>query len=78
MNLPGAPTADGSAAVQKHLQEPDDPGVMDIDAGVRVLMEGDAGAFEFPVDEGVAVEPVGGVEGKEAGHANLTAAFPPV
>src|SRR5215831_21405070 len=37
---------------------------------VVVLMQSDVGALEFPLDEAVAVEPVGGVEGKEAGHAN--------
>ena len=34
------------------------------------LWKADAGALQFPLDEGVAVEPVGGVKGKEAGHAD--------
>jgi hypothetical protein len=34
VNLLGTPTADGGAAVQEHLQEPDDPGVVDLDAGI--------------------------------------------
>jgi hypothetical protein len=37
---------------------------------VVVFVETDAGALEFPLDEGVAVEPVGGVEREEAGHAD--------
>lgn len=36
--------------------------------GVVVLVESDAGALQFPLDEGMAVEPVGGVEGEETGH----------
>jgi hypothetical protein len=35
-----------------------------------VFAESDAGALEFPLDEAVAIEPVGGAEGKETGHAH--------
>ena len=41
MNLLGAPTADGGATVQQHLQESDDSGVMDLDAGVPHRADGD-------------------------------------
>jgi len=34
VNLLGGPVADGSAAVQEHLQASDDPGVLDLDAGI--------------------------------------------
>ena len=34
------------------------------------LTESDAGALEFPLYEGMAVEPVGGMKGKETGHAD--------
>jgi hypothetical protein len=34
MDLVGGPTADRVAAVQKNLQQPDDPRVMDFDAGI--------------------------------------------
>src|SRR6266849_9147204 len=37
--------------------------------GVVVLAEADVGALQLLLDEGVAVEPVGGVEREEAGHA---------
>jgi hypothetical protein len=33
-------------------------------------MEADAGALEFPFHERVAIEPIGGVKGEEAGHAH--------
>ena len=38
--------------------------------GVVVLVKAHTGALEFPFDEGVAIEPVGSVEGKETGHAD--------
>jgi hypothetical protein len=38
--------------------------------GVVVLVEADSGFGQFPLDERVAVEPVGGMEGKEAGQAD--------
>jgi len=34
VNLFGGPAADGAAVVQENLQQPDDPGVVDFDAGV--------------------------------------------
>jgi hypothetical protein len=34
VNLFGRPAADGAAVVQEDLQQPDNPGVMDFDAGV--------------------------------------------
>src|ERR1017187_534382 len=37
---------------------------------VVVLTEGDAGALQFPLDERVAVDPLGGTKGKETGHAD--------
>ena len=33
MNLPGRPAADGGAAVEQHLQEPDHARIVDLDAG---------------------------------------------
>jgi hypothetical protein len=36
--------------------------------GVVVLVKADTGALEFAFDEGVAIEPVSSVEGKETGH----------
>ncbi len=38
--------------------------------GVVVLAEADLVSVQFLLDEGVAVEPVGGMEGKEGGHAH--------
>ena len=38
--------------------------------GVVVFVEADAGTPQFTFDEGVTVEPVAGVEGKEAGEAD--------
>src|SRR5262245_59459736 len=35
-----------------------------------MLVESDAGAQQFSLDEGVAIEPVGGVEREEAGHTD--------
>src|SRR5215831_13909369 len=37
---------------------------------IVVLMEADVGAYQFSLDEGVAVEPVGGMERKETGYAD--------
>src|SRR6516164_9526155 len=37
---------------------------------IVVLREADAGAHQLSLDEGVAVEPVGGVERKETGYAD--------
>jgi hypothetical protein len=34
MNLLGRPAPDGAAVMQENFQQPDDPGVMDFDAGV--------------------------------------------
>src|SRR3984885_13508977 len=34
VNLFGRPATDGTAVMQENLQEPDDPGVMDFDAGI--------------------------------------------
>jgi len=36
--------------------------------GVIVFVEADAVALQFPLDEGVAIEPVRGMERKETGH----------
>ena len=41
MDLFGGPAADGIAAVQEHLQEPDDPSVVDLDAGIADRTDGD-------------------------------------
>lgn len=41
VNLFGRPAADGAAVVQKNLQQPDDPGVMDFDAGITNRADGD-------------------------------------
>ena len=41
MDLFGGPTADGSAAVQEHLQQSDDPDVMDFDAGITDRADSD-------------------------------------
>ena len=41
VNLLGGPAADGSAAVQEHLQQADDPGVVDFDAGIADRTDGD-------------------------------------
>src|SRR5579864_447149 len=38
--------------------------------GVVLLAKTDSGALQFPLDEGVAVEPVGGMEREETGHAD--------
>ena len=42
----------------------------DGEEGIVILVESDSGALEFPLDEGVTVEPVGGVEGEETGHSD--------
>ena len=34
MDVPGGPASDGVAAMQQHLQKPDDPGVVDLDTGI--------------------------------------------
>ena len=34
MNLPSGPAADGVAAVEQHLQQTDDPRLVDFDAGI--------------------------------------------
>jgi hypothetical protein len=41
MNLLGGPAPNGVAAVEQHLQEPDDPGVVDLDAGIPHRTDGD-------------------------------------
>src|SRR5688572_11684296 len=38
--------------------------------GVVVFVKADAGALQFPLHEGVAVEPIGSMERKETGHAD--------
>jgi hypothetical protein len=43
--------------------------VVDGEERVVALTEADVSAIEFLLDEGVAVEPVGGVKGKEGGYA---------
>ena len=43
--------------------------VVDGEKGVVALMEADARSIQFLLHEGVAVEPVGGVKGKEGGYA---------
>ena len=37
LNLFGGPAADGIAAVEQHLQEADDPRLVDFDAGITLL-----------------------------------------
>jgi len=34
VNLPGGPAPDSAGVVQQNLQKPDDPGIMDFDAGI--------------------------------------------
>ena len=41
MNLLGGPAAHRVAAVEEHLQEPDDPGIVDFDSGVADRTDGD-------------------------------------
>ena len=41
VNLFGGPAADGIAAMQQHLQQADDPGVVDFDAGIADRADGD-------------------------------------
>ena len=38
--------------------------------GVVILVKTDSSALQFPLDEGVAVEPVGGMEREETGHTD--------
>src|ERR1700730_10910610 len=38
--------------------------------GVVILVKTDSGALQFPLDEGVAVEPIRGVEWEETGHTD--------
>ncbi len=42
--------------------------IVDREEGVVALIEADVVSLQFLLDEGVAVEPVGGVKGKEGGH----------
>ena len=41
MDLFGGPAADGVAAMQQNFQQPDDPGVVDFDAGIADRADGD-------------------------------------
>ena len=41
VNLFGGPAADGTAVMQENLQQPDDPGVVDFDAGITDRADGD-------------------------------------
>ena len=41
MDLFGGPTADGVAAMQKNLQQANDPSIVDFDAGIADRTEGD-------------------------------------
>ena len=43
--------------------------IVDGEKGVVALVEADARSIQFLLDEGMAVEPVGGVKGKEGGYA---------
>src|ERR1700756_612471 len=38
--------------------------------GIVILAKADSGALQFPLHEGVAVEPVGGMEGEETGYTH--------
>ena len=40
VNLLGGPTADVAAAVEENLQQPDDSGLMDFDAGIANRTDG--------------------------------------
>jgi len=44
--------------------------IVDGEEGVIVLAETDSAFHEFPLDERMTVEPIGGVEREEGGHAN--------
>ncbi len=41
VNLFGGPAADGTAVMQENLQQPDDPQVVDFDAGITDRADGD-------------------------------------
>src|SRR5260370_20253658 len=44
--------------------------IVHVKGGVVILVLTDSGALQFPLDEGVAVEPVGGMEREETGYAH--------
>src|SRR5262245_23313658 len=70
MDLLCRPAADLGAAVQEHLHEPDDAGIVDLDAGIanRALGDGERKALQKRKVH-VNVEPLGLIAGEAIGDA---------